>query len=86
MLAPAGLNGKSDPCLDPVADDVGCLVAMLRRVLEIVFAGKHLDRFVLRADCVDVDRFQQFYLNHIGLGPEQLCAAGSDFGGVQPCQ
>lgn len=40
----------------------------------------------LRADCVDVDRFQQFYLNHIGLGPEQLCAPGLDFGGVPPCE
>ena len=40
----------------------------------------------LRADCVDSDRFSQFYLNHFGLGPEKLCARGNDFGGVQPCQ
>ena len=40
----------------------------------------------LRADCVDPDRFTQFYLNHFGQGPEQLCAQGSDFSGMQPCQ
>ena len=40
----------------------------------------------LRADCVDTDRFTQFYLNHFGQGPEQLCAQGSDFSGMQPCQ
>lgn len=39
----------------------------------------------LRADCVDAERFTQFYLNHFGLGPEALCNAGSDFGGVPPC-
>ena len=40
----------------------------------------------LSADCVDADRFTQFYLNHFGLGPEKLCNPGSDFGGVPPCQ
>ena len=40
----------------------------------------------LRADCVDAQRFTQFYRNHFGLGPEQVCAQGSDFGGVAPCQ
>jgi hypothetical protein len=40
----------------------------------------------LRADCVDAERFQQFYLNHFGLGPERLCNPGSDFAGVPPCQ
>ena len=40
----------------------------------------------LRADCVDADRFRNFYLNHFGLGPEELCAAGSDFSGVPPCE
>jgi len=39
----------------------------------------------LRADCVDADRFTQFYLNHFGTGPEQLCAQGSTFDGVEPC-
>jgi Protein of unknown function (DUF3105) len=38
-----------------------------------------------RADCVDPALFVQFYSNHIGLGPEQLCSPGSDFGGAPPC-
>jgi hypothetical protein len=40
----------------------------------------------LRADCVDLDRFQQFYLNHFGQGREPICGQGSDFGGMPPCQ
>lgn len=40
----------------------------------------------LRANCVDMDRFTQFYLNHFGQGPEQLCYQGSDFSGMPPCQ
>ncbi|MET0794785.1 MAG: DUF3105 domain-containing protein [Polyangiaceae bacterium] len=40
----------------------------------------------LRAECVDADRFRDFYLNHFGLGPEALCNAGSDFGGAAPCR
>ena len=39
----------------------------------------------LRAQCVDAERFRAFYLNHFGLAPEQLCAAGSTFDGVPPC-
>lgn len=42
--------------------------------------------FTLRADCVDRDRFTQFYLNHFGHGREQLCAPGWDFAGVPPCE
>jgi len=41
--------------------------------------------YTLRADCVDVERFRSFYLNHFGLAPEQLCATGSNFDGVPPC-
>ncbi len=41
----------------------------------------------LRADCVDADRFRQFYLNHFGRGPEVgVCGNGSNFDGVPPCQ
>ncbi len=40
----------------------------------------------VRADCVDVGRFRSFYLNHFGLGPEQLCNPGSTFEDVPPCQ
>ncbi len=46
----------------------------------------------LRADCVDIDRFTQFYLNHFGKGPEVFrppnppCPQGSVFDGVEPCQ
>jgi hypothetical protein len=40
----------------------------------------------LRADCVDGDRFRQFYLDHFGQGPEAVCSNGSDFGGTPPCQ
>jgi hypothetical protein len=39
----------------------------------------------LRADCVDTDRFTQFYLDYFGQGPEVLCAQGTDFNGLQPC-
>jgi hypothetical protein len=39
----------------------------------------------LRADCVDSERFRQFYLNHFGAGREASCLQGSDFGGVPPC-
>jgi Protein of unknown function (DUF3105) len=39
----------------------------------------------LRADCVDADRFTQFYLKYFGQGPEVLCAQGTDFDGLQPC-
>ena len=42
--------------------------------------------YTVRADCVDRERFRQFYLNHFGLGPEELCNPGSDFSGVPPCQ
>jgi hypothetical protein len=42
--------------------------------------------FSLRADCVDSQRFQQFYLNHFARGPENLCNPGTDFGGTPPCQ
>ena len=41
----------------------------------------------LRADCVDDDRFRQFYSNHFGRGPEVgVCSNGSNFDDVQPCQ
>ena len=47
--------------------------------------------YTLRADCIDNDRFSQFYLNHFGRGPEVFppelhCPQGSDFDGVEPCQ
>jgi hypothetical protein len=42
--------------------------------------------FTLRADCVDTERFRQFYLNHFALGPENLCNPGIDFADVPPCQ
>ncbi len=41
--------------------------------------------YTLRADCVDVPRFRDFYWNHFGLGPEDLCNPGVDFGGTPPC-
>jgi uncharacterized protein DUF3105 len=40
----------------------------------------------LRADCADTERFRQFYLDHVGHGPEDLCNPGSDFGGEAPCK
>ncbi len=40
----------------------------------------------LRAECVDADRFRQFYSEHAGRGPEAVCGQGSDFDGVPPCQ
>ena len=40
----------------------------------------------LRANCVDTLRFTQFYANHFGSGPEDLCGGGTDFAGVPPCE
>ncbi len=45
----------------------------------------------IAADCLDTDRFTQFYLNHFGQGPEVFdptlgCPAGDDFDGMPPCQ
>ncbi|HEY4106625.1 MAG TPA: DUF3105 domain-containing protein [Polyangiaceae bacterium] len=40
----------------------------------------------LRADCIDADRFTQFYSDYFGQGREQLCVQGSDFDGMPPCQ
>jgi hypothetical protein len=40
----------------------------------------------LRSDCVDTERFGQFYLDHFGRGPEDLCNPGTDFGGTPPCK
>jgi uncharacterized protein DUF3105 len=42
--------------------------------------------FTLRADCVDTERFRQFYLHHFALGPENLCNPGIDFAGMPPCE
>lgn len=42
--------------------------------------------FSLRAECADLERFRQFYLNHFALGPENFCDPGTDFSGMQPCQ
>ena len=39
----------------------------------------------VRADCFDLERFRLFYLNHFGLGPEQLCAPGFDFPDMSAC-
>lgn len=35
--------------------------------------------FTLRADCVDEDAFERFYLDHFGHGPEDLCGGGTAF-------
>ena len=40
----------------------------------------------LRAQCVDADRFRRFYVNHVGLAPEDSCGGGTDFAGMPPCE
>ncbi len=55
-------------------------MGVLRRVvltpdplLDVRWGLQRLGSSRCRADCVDQDRFSQFYLNHFGLGPELLC-------------
>jgi hypothetical protein len=33
----------------------------------------------LRADCFELEVFEAFYREHVGHGPEDVCAAGTDF-------
>jgi Protein of unknown function (DUF3105) len=92
----------ADGCPDEVADvqglidalpiDEGCMADEPRRVvltpdpLLDVRWGVSSWGHTLRADCVDDERFRQFYLNHFGQGPEAVCGDGSDFNGAPPCQ
>jgi hypothetical protein len=91
-----------DGCADEVADvqalidalpvDQDCMLDEPRRVvltpdpLLDVRWGVSAWGYTLRADCVDDERFRQFYLNHYAQGPEPVCGNGSDFGGMPPCQ
>jgi len=91
-----------DGCPDEVADvealinalpvDEACKVDEPRRVvltpdpLLDVRWGISSWGHTLRADCVDDERFRQFYLNHFGQSPEPVCGNGSDFSGMAPCQ
>jgi hypothetical protein len=78
--------------IDALPIDEGCVADEPRRVvltpdpLLDVRWGVSAWGHTLRADCVDDERFRQFYLNHFGQGPEVVCAEGSDFNGVPPCQ
>jgi hypothetical protein len=74
--------------VDPLCDGMGVArrVVLTPDPLLDVRWGVSAWGHTLRADCVDGERFTQFYLNHFGLGPEVLCAPGSDFLGVAPCQ
>jgi hypothetical protein len=73
----------SDPLCD--GDPVRRVVMTPDPLLDVRW-GASAWGYTLRADCVDHDRFEQFYLNHFGSGPEKLCAQGSDFSGMPPCQ
>ena len=95
-------SDSSDGCAEEVAEvqamidalppDPLCASPTPRRVLLTpdplldVRWGVSAWGFTLRADCVDITRFRQFYLNHFGRGPEDLCAAGTDFAGTRPCE
>jgi hypothetical protein len=95
-------NCSPDDCADEVAKvqamidalpaDPACASATPRRVvltpdpLLDVRWGVSAWGATLRATCVDVERFRQFYLNHFALGPEDICNPGTDFGGAPPCQ
>jgi hypothetical protein len=87
----AGEVAQVSALIDALPFDPECDPSMPRRVvltpdpLLDVRWGLSAWGHTVRADCVDSDRFRQFYLNHFGRGPEQLCAPGSDFGGVPPC-
>jgi len=78
--------------IDALPKDPACSAATPRRV--VLTPDPLLDTrwgvsawgFTLRAECVDEQRFRQFYLNHFALGPEDLCSPGSDFGGTPPCE
>ena len=87
----AGEVAQVQALIDSLPQDPKCSAATPRRV--VLTADPLLDvrwgvsawGFGLRADCVDEQRFQQFYLNHFARGPEDLCNPGSDFGGTPPC-
>jgi hypothetical protein len=74
--------------VDPVCDGKGVerRVVLTPDPLLDVRWGISAWGHTLRADCVDEERFTQFYVNHFGRGPESICNPGSDFGGVPPCQ
>jgi uncharacterized protein DUF3105 len=78
--------------IDALPADPACSAGTPRRVvltpdpLLDVRWGVSAWGFTLRADCVDQPRFEQFYLNHVGRGPEDLCNPGTDFAGVPPCE
>jgi hypothetical protein len=77
--------------IDALPVDQGCAADEPRRVvltpdplLDVRWAASAWGH-TLRADCVDDQRFRQFYLNHFGHGLEAVCGQGSDFNGVPPC-
>lgn len=78
--------------IDALPHDPACPAAPARRVLLTpdplldVRWGVSAWGATLRADCVDTERFRQFYLNHFALAPENSCNPGIDFAGTPPCQ
>jgi hypothetical protein len=78
--------------IDALPSDPLCSGAPARRVLLTpdplldVRWGVSAWGHTLRAQCVDTDRFRQFYLNHFGSAPEDLCGGGTDFAGIPPCE
>jgi hypothetical protein len=78
--------------IDALPADPSCDAATPRRVLLTpdplldVRWGVSAWGSTLRADCVDSERFRQFYLDNVGRGPEDLCNPGTDFGGTAPCK
>ena len=77
--------------IDALPTDSSCVASPRRVVLTPdplldVRWGVSAWGFTLRATCADAERFRQFYLNHFGLGVEDTCGEGANFGGTPPCQ
>lgn len=68
--------------IDALSSDPACGTTVSRRVilvpdplLDVRWAASSWG-WTLRANCVDRTAFQQFYLDHFGNAPEDICASG----------
>jgi hypothetical protein len=55
-------------------------ISTLDPLLDVAWAASAWG-FTLRADCFEPDVFRDFYAAHVGRGPENVCAPGTDFRG-----
>ena len=54
------------------------VILTLDPLLDVAWAASAWG-FTLRADCFEPDVFREFYIAHVGRGPENICAPGTDF-------